>query len=143
MYILNVGFLIASVLIVFTGCSQPENIGTVFYVSRSGNDFWSGIPLNELRADGGAVANRFLMQYQADILGVAVEIPAISEMTALGAAYLAGLSTTFWKSSDELDSKWQMAHRYEPGMSSSSRNQHYERWKDAVKRSLGWAVENN
>ncbi len=69
----------------------------------------SGIRLRELRADGGAVANRFLMQFQADMLGVPVEVPAITETTALGAAYLAGLSTGFWQNREELDAGWRMS----------------------------------
>ncbi len=99
----------------------------------------SGVDLQELRADGGAVANRFLMQFQADVLGVPVEIPSITETTALGAAYLAGLAVGFWSSREELAARWQMAWRYEPQMGQAQRDHLHGRWKQAVARSLGWA----
>ncbi len=99
----------------------------------------SGIALKELRCDGGASVNRFLMQFQANILGVPVEVPRIIETTALGAAYLAGLATGFWKSRDELDAKWQLAHRYEPNMSEAERNRLYRRWQKAIECAKGWA----
>jgi glycerol kinase len=99
----------------------------------------SGIRLRELRADGGAVVNDFLMQFQADILGVAVEVPAVKETTALGAAYLAGLAVGFWESKDELDAKWQTARRYEPQMAESKREELYGRWLKAVERAKTWA----
>jgi glycerol kinase len=99
----------------------------------------SGIPLRELRADGGAVGNRFLMQFQSDILGVPVEVPAVAETTAVGAAYLAGIAVGFWSGREELEAKWQMGHRYEPRMKESERNRLYARWQEAVERSKGWA----
>jgi glycerol kinase len=99
----------------------------------------SGVQLRELRADGGAVANRFLMQFQADLLGVPVEVPSVTETTALGAAYLAGLATGFWKSRQELDARWQRARRYEPRMDASERERLYARWRQAVDRARGWA----
>jgi glycerol kinase len=99
----------------------------------------SGIQLNELRADGGAVANQFLMQFQADLLGVPVEVPSVTETTALGAAYLAGLATGFWENREELDARWQMARRYEPRMDVSERERLYDRWRQAVERARGWA----
>ncbi|OGP61354.1 MAG: glycerol kinase, partial [Deltaproteobacteria bacterium RBG_13_49_15] len=74
----------------------------------------SGIDLRELRADGTAAENRFLMQFQSDLLGVPVEVPAITQITALGAAYLAGLAVGFWESKEELDAKWRMSRRYDP-----------------------------
>lgn len=101
----------------------------------------SGIQLKELRADGGAVANRFLMQFQSDMLGVPVEIPSITETTALGAAYLAGIATGFWDSREELDARWKVAQRYEPRMDDRERNRLYARWQQAVQRSLGWAKD--
>ena len=100
-----------------------------------------GIPLKELRADGGASVNSFLMQFQADILGVPVEVPRVTETTALGAAYLAGLATGFWQSRDEIDAKWKLAHRYEPSMSDSERARLYKRWQKAVERAKGWELE--
>jgi glycerol kinase len=99
----------------------------------------SGIQLQELRADGGAVDNRFLMQFQSDLLGVPVEVPAITETTALGAACLAGLAVGIWASRDELTERWQLARRYEPKMASARREALYARWRQAVERSLGWA----
>lgn len=99
----------------------------------------SGIQLNELRADGGAVANQFLMQFQADLLGVPVEVPSVTETTALGAAYFAGLATGFWENREELDARWQMDRRYEPRMDVSERERLYARWRQAVERARGWA----
>ena len=101
----------------------------------------SGIALKEIRADGGAVANDFLMQFQADILGVPVEVPVVTETTSLGAAYLAGLAVGFWKSKSELDKKWKVARRYEPQMSVSERSRLYERWLEAVSRARNWEIE--
>jgi glycerol kinase len=98
----------------------------------------SGKGLKELRADGGAVANNFLMQFQADILGVPVEVPLIAETTSLGAAYLAGLAVGFWKSREELDAKWKATRRYEPQMSEAERGRLYERWLKAVERAKDW-----
>jgi glycerol kinase len=99
----------------------------------------SGIRLKELRADGGAVSNRFLMQFQSDILGVPIEVPAVTETTALGAAYLAGLAVGFWQSRAELDAKWKLAQRYEPQMKATEREELYERWLKAVERAKNWA----
>jgi glycerol kinase len=98
----------------------------------------SGIRLKEIRADGGAVSNHFLMQFQADILGVPVEVPQITETTSLGAAYLAGLATGFWESREELDAKWKMARRYEPRLGADEREELYARWLKAVERAKGW-----
>ncbi len=99
----------------------------------------SGIRLKELRCDGGAAANAFLMQFQADILGVPVDVPEVAETTALGAAYLAGLATGFWSGRGEIDEKWRLARRYEPRMGADERDRLYARWTDAVARSAGWA----
>jgi glycerol kinase len=101
----------------------------------------SGITLRELRADGGAVANTWLMQFQADILGVPVEVPEITETTALGAAYLAGLATGFWNNREELDAKWKLQRRYDPQMSEEERERLHGRWTEAVERSKNWARE--
>jgi glycerol kinase len=101
----------------------------------------SGIPLKELRADGGASVNAFLMQFQADMLGVPVEVPRIVETTALGAAYLAGLATGFWQSQEEIDSKWKLAHRYEPAMPADERDRLYRRWHKAVERAKRWELD--
>jgi glycerol kinase len=101
----------------------------------------SGIALKELRADGGASVNGFLMQFQADLLGVPIEVPRIVETTALGAAYLAGLATGFWESRDEIDAKWKLAHRYEPKMAQAERDRLHRRWSRAVERSKGWDLD--
>ena len=101
----------------------------------------SGITLKELRCDGGASVNRLLMQFQADILGVPVEVPRIVETTALGAAYLAGLATGFWSSRVELAEKWQLDNRYTPHLDESRRQRLFRRWHRAVERSQGWALD--
>jgi len=101
----------------------------------------SGIELKGLRADGGAVANSFLMQFQSDILGVPVEVPEITETTALGSAYLAGLATGFWESREELDARWRLSRRYEPSMQEGERERLHRRWLRAVERSRGWDRE--
>jgi glycerol kinase len=101
----------------------------------------SGMEIPTFRADGGAAANSWLMQFQADILGIPVEVPEVTETTALGSAYLAGLATGFWKSRDELASKWRLARRYEPQMEESECERLYARWGEALKRSHSWARE--
>ncbi len=98
----------------------------------------SGIALTELRADGGAVGNSFLMQFQADILGVPVEVPKISETTALGAAYLAGLATGFWADQKEIATNWRVGRRYDPQIGKSERDRLFARWHNAVERAKGW-----
>jgi glycerol kinase len=99
----------------------------------------SHIPITEIRADGGAVSNSFLMQFQADILGIPVEVPQVAETTSLGAAYLAGLAVGFWKSREELDAKWKVERRYEPRMGEAEREALYGRWLRAVERARDWA----
>jgi glycerol kinase len=99
----------------------------------------AGKPLTELRVDGGAAANDLLMQFQADLLGVPVLRPKILETTALGAAYLAGITVDLWKSREELASHWKLDRRFEPRMDPSQRQSLMERWREAVKRSTGWA----
>jgi glycerol kinase len=99
----------------------------------------AGIKLKALRCDGGASVNTFLMQFQADILGVPVDVPEVAETTALGAAYLAGLATGFWSSRDEIDRKWKLAQHYEPQMGESERARLHGRWREAVRRAAGWA----
>jgi len=99
----------------------------------------SGASLSCLRADGGAVENRFLMQFQSDILGMPVEVPEISETTALGAACLAGLAVGIWKDRQELAGRWRVKSRYDPVMETGERERLYRRWADAVERSRGWA----
>ena len=92
-----------------------------------------------LRVDGGAARNDFMCQFQADILGIPVERPVTTEATALGAAYLAGLATGFWKDEKELASQLRIAKRFEPAMPESRRNELYGGWRRAVERAKGWA----
>lgn len=101
----------------------------------------SGTRLKELRVDGGAVGNRFLMQFQSDILGVPLEVPLITETTSCGAAYLAGLAVGFWKSKEEIAATLKMAERYEPQMSETERSRLYQQWLRAVERAKDWAHE--
>ncbi|WP_029013129.1 glycerol kinase GlpK [Niveispirillum irakense] len=101
----------------------------------------TGIALTELRADGGAVGNDFLMQFQADLLDVPVEVPQIAETTALGAAYLAGLATGFWQSRAEIRSTWKLAKRFEPSMAPAERDRLYQRWTRALEQARGWALD--
>ncbi|ABB37211.1 glycerol kinase [Oleidesulfovibrio alaskensis G20] len=101
----------------------------------------AGINLAALRADGGATRNNLLMQFQADVLGVPVERPKVTETTALGAAYLAGLAVGFWKSEDEITAMWQLDRRFEPNMSAEVREKLVYNWKRAVERSKEWAED--
>jgi glycerol kinase len=96
------------------------------------------LDLHTLRVDGGAVAIDFLMQFQADVLGVAVQRPAVTETTALGAAYLAGLATGFWSSQAEIAQQWQVERTFEPRMSADQRDSLYAGWQRAVERAKGW-----
>jgi glycerol kinase len=98
----------------------------------------SGIDLKEIRVDGGMVVNELLMQFQADILDVPVIRPSVSETTALGAAYAAGLAVGFWKDLDELRANWKMNHTWQPKMQETQRQQLIHDWKRAVKRTFGW-----
>ena len=96
------------------------------------------ITLKTLRVDGGAVANNFLMQFQADILGVNVERPEVIETTALGAAYLAGLAVGFWKDQAEIRSSWRINHCFRNQMPVERRTELYRKWLKAVERSKDW-----
>ena len=98
----------------------------------------AGEQLSELRADGGAVANRWLMQFQADVLGAPVIVPEITETTALGAAYLAGIGAGFW-TADEVGGMWREATRYEPRIEAGERERLLGRWREALERAKGWA----
>jgi glycerol kinase len=99
----------------------------------------SGLTLPALRVDGGAVVNDFLMQFQADILGVPVQRPAVTETTALGAAYLAGLAVGYWQSQEEIQKQWSVEKTFEPNMSADQRESLYAGWKRAVERARNWA----
>ncbi|MDQ2799145.1 MAG: FGGY-family carbohydrate kinase, partial [Armatimonadota bacterium] len=99
----------------------------------------SGTALRDLRVDGGMVANNFLMQFQADILGLPVERPQVAETTALGAAYLAGLAVGYWDSLAEIQKNWALDRRFEPQMDEAAREKAYSGWKRAVTRAQAWA----
>jgi glycerol kinase len=98
----------------------------------------SGLRLKELRVDGGASENNLLMQFQADILGADTVRPRITETTALGAAYLAGLAVGFWKNQDAIRRQWRLARRFKPAMRPKRRKQLIQGWDKALKRSLAW-----
>jgi glycerol kinase len=98
----------------------------------------SGIALAELRVDGGAAANNLLMQIQADLLGVPVVRPAVTETTALGAAYLAGLASGFWASEAAISGQWKVDRRFEPQVKSDAARARRERWSAAVERAKRW-----
>jgi glycerol kinase len=102
----------------------------------------SGIVLTELKVDGGAVRNNFLMQFQSDILGVPVRRPQVTETTALGAAYLAGLGVGLWSDKDEIAAKWRQETEFTPSMCDSDRDRLCRGWARAVERSLGWETDN-
>jgi len=99
----------------------------------------TGTPLGALRVDGGAAVNDLLMQFQADVLGVPVVRPQVTETTALGAAYLAGLATGFWAGPEELRAKRQGDTRFEPKMAPQERAERRGRWQRAVERAKGWS----
>ncbi|KWR72523.1 glycerol kinase [Arthrobacter sp. W1] len=99
------------------------------------------VPLTELKVDGGMVANEALMQFQADILGVPVVRPQVTETTALGAAYAAGLAVGFWKDLGELEQNWAEDKRWEPTMDEASRERSLRLWKKAVTRTFDWVDE--
>jgi glycerol kinase len=98
----------------------------------------SGIRLKALKVDGGACANRFLMQFQADILDTKVYKPECIETTALGAAYLAGLAIGFWQDKEEIKRNWDISEVFNPRMSIEKRVSLIKGWKKAVKRSFAW-----
>jgi glycerol kinase len=98
----------------------------------------TGGPFAELKVDGGMTANELLMQFQADVLGVPVVRPKVTETTALGAAFAAGLAVGFWRDQAELRERWSVQRRWQPQMDERLREREYARWKKAVARSLDW-----
>ncbi|MGB4589135.1 MAG: glycerol kinase GlpK [Clostridiaceae bacterium] len=101
----------------------------------------AGIELQNLKVDGGASANNFLMQFQADMLDRTVLRPVIAETTALGAAYLAGLAVGFWANEDEVKTKWAIDGKYEPKMEAADRDKLYAGWTKAVERAIDWELK--
>ena len=99
----------------------------------------SGVPMTEMRVDGGITANSLCMQMQADIMGIDITRPLITETTALGAAYAAGLAIGFWKDTDELKKQWQQSRRWNPTSTAAERQTGYAGWKKAIERTLNWA----
>ncbi|MBQ4576191.1 MAG: glycerol kinase GlpK [Firmicutes bacterium] len=101
----------------------------------------SGVSLASLKVDGGACANNFLMQFQADMIGVDVDRPACIETTALGAAYLAGLACGYWESKDDIVKNWNISRKFTPQMPEEESVKNRKGWKRAVKAALAWAEE--
>lgn len=100
----------------------------------------SGIELKELKVDGGASNSQFLMQFQSDIMNIEVRRPEITETTALGAAYLAGLGVGMWDSKEDIAKEWVLGRVFTPSMDNEVREQKYKKWKKAVERSLKWDI---
>jgi glycerol kinase len=103
----------------------------------------SGLDLRRLKVDGGATVNNFLMQFQSDILGRDVVRPRVTETTALGAAYLAGLAVGFWKDVEVLKEQFAIDQVFEPRIGVEERNQLYKGWQKAVKRTMKWSSEDS
>ena len=101
----------------------------------------AALPIKELRVDGGATANDLLMQYQSDMLNCIVIRPKITETTALGAAYLAGLAINFWKDTNEIENYWEAEKKFEPMMKNEERLKEIHQWKKAIKAAQVWAEE--
>ena len=101
----------------------------------------TGLPLGQLKADGGASRDRFLMQFQADIVNTQVRRPACIETTALGAAYLAGLAVGYWKNRDEIRENWQIGASFAPEMDEEDCKKLLKGWHRAVKCALAWAED--
>ncbi|HEY32439.1 MAG TPA: glycerol kinase GlpK [Dehalococcoidia bacterium] len=101
----------------------------------------AGLRIPLLRVDGGGTANSFLMQFQADILGIPIQRTAVAETTALGAAYLAGLAVGMWRDTNEVTQRWHAADIYEPQMNTDRRETLFRNWKRAVERAHGWSLE--
>jgi glycerol kinase len=106
----------------------------------AGMDADTGVPLSVLRVDGGAAGNDDLLAFQADLLGVPVERPMVTETTAAGAAFLAGIGVGFWSGPEEVAATWRLDRRFEPTMSERERERLVAGWRRAVERSLGWAA---
>ena len=98
----------------------------------------SGVEVGTLRVDGGAVKSDFVCQFQADVLGVPVDRPVVTETTVMGAAYLAGLAVGYWDSVEEIAANWRLDRRFEPKMSADKREELYSGWQKACRRAAGW-----
>ncbi|HMP94936.1 MAG TPA: FGGY-family carbohydrate kinase, partial [Phnomibacter sp.] len=102
----------------------------------------SGIQLEALNVDGGMTVNELLMQFQANMVGVPVQLPSVAETTCLGAAYAAGLASGYWRNLEELKANHQIARTWQPNMEITQREYLYRHWKLAVEKSMGWQQEN-
>jgi glycerol kinase len=120
-----------------------ESIAYQTYDVLKAMEFDAGLPIAELRVDGGATVNDLLMQFQSDILSVKVLRPEVIETTALGAAYLAGLAVGFWGSVDEISSQWKVSGKFIPTMDETEKLVHVTNWQRAVKAVLTWSEPNN
>jgi glycerol kinase len=98
----------------------------------------AGVRLAELKVDGGASVNNRLMQFQADVLGAVVRRPEVSETTALGAAYLAGLAVGYWSNQADVAKNWALDREFKPAMQQAERDRRYAQWRKAVERSRDW-----
>ena len=98
----------------------------------------SNIHLTSLKVDGGACKNNFLMQFQSDIIDAPVHRPKCVETTAMGAAYLAGLATGFWKDKEDVKKNWQIDEEFRPEMRAEQREEEIRGWNQAVKATFGW-----
>jgi glycerol kinase len=134
---------------VFAGLTRYVNAGHIARATLEATAFQtrevmdameadSGVTLNELKVDGGMVANDLLMQFQADILGVPVVRPQVAETTALGAAYAAGMAVGFWEGEQDVRDNWAEDKRWEPNMDADKRDEYYKYWKRAVTRTFDW-----
>ena len=103
----------------------------------------SGIHIKELRVDGGATVNNLLMQFQSDILNCKVVRPKVTETTALGAAYLAGLAVGYWKDIKDIQQQWQIDKVFEPQINEDKRKGLVSGWQRAVKATIAWADDRN
>ena len=102
----------------------------------------SGIQIKELRVDGGATVNNQLMQFQSDLLDCKVVRPKITETTALGAAYLAGLAVGYWKNIEDIQHQWQIDKSFSPSLDEQKRKELVKGWQRAVNATISWAGEN-
>ncbi|MCR4586807.1 MAG: glycerol kinase GlpK [Lachnospiraceae bacterium] len=130
------------------GCKKEHFIrATLESIAYQSNDVIrameedAGVTLSNLKVDGGASANNFLMKFQADIVGTVVHRPKCIETTALGAAYLAGLATGYWKDKDEIRANWQLGRKFEPTMEADEKEKLVKGWKKAVKCALAWTED--
>jgi glycerol kinase len=101
----------------------------------------AGLPIKELRVDGGATANDLLMQFQSDVMNCKVIRPQITETTALGAAYMAGLATGFWKDTNEIENYWAAEKNFEPAMEEETRQKEIHQWQKAIRAAAAWATD--